>query len=81
MLDDNTYDDGTDLDDAGPLYPDIKVQLTGESGNALDILARCLKACRNADITAKEIMEFRRQAMDGDYEHLLQVCMRWFECS
>jgi hypothetical protein len=84
MLNDNTYDDGTDLDDDtydGPLYPDIKVQLTGVDGNAFGILGRCLKTCKRADISADEVAKFTKEATSGDYSHLLATCVKWFECS
>ncbi|MBT6051399.1 MAG: hypothetical protein HOG49_31755 [Candidatus Scalindua sp.] len=58
-------------------YPDIKVQLTGNDGNAYAILANVGKALKRANVDAAEIASFKHEAMFGDYDHLLQTCMRW----
>ncbi len=60
-------------------YPDIEVQLSGEDGNAFAILGRVQRALRQADVPAEEIDQFRKEATSGDYDHLLQTCMRWVE--
>lgn len=64
-----------------PLYPDIHVQLTGEDGNAFFIIGRCRKAMRKAGLENKEIEEFCREAMESDYDHVLQTVMKWFDWS
>jgi len=56
---------------------DIDVQLTGEDGNAFAILAAVVKGLKKAGASPVEIDEFQQEAMSGDYDHLLQVCMRW----
>jgi len=69
-----------------PKYPEIEVQLTGEDGNAMSIVANVAKAMRRAldeederIVTADEIAEFRREALSGDYDHVLQTVMAWVE--
>lgn len=62
-----------------PKYPDITVTLTGRDGNAFAILGRCRAAARDAGLSDEEIAAFMDEAMAGDYDHLLQTAMRWFE--
>ena len=56
---------------------DIDVQLTGEDGNAFAILAAVVKGLKKAGASPVEVDEFQQEAMSGDYDHLLQVCMQW----
>lgn len=63
-----------------PKYPNITVKLAGEDGNAFAILGRVAKAMQRAGIPTEEISAFRKEATSGDYDHLLQTCMRWVEC-
>ena len=60
-------------------YPDIEVQLSGEDGNAFAILGRVIKALRRGDVPADEIKQFQTEATSGDYDHLLQTCMKWVD--
>ena len=60
-------------------YPEVQVQLTGNDGNAFAILGNCQKAARQAGLTKDQIDEFVNEAMTGDYDHLLQTCMKYFE--
>lgn len=62
-----------------PKHPDITVTLTGQDGNAFAVLGRCREAARNAGLSEDEIANFMDEAMAGDYDHLLQTAMRWFE--
>ena len=57
---------------------DIKVALIGEDGNALSIIGRVAKALRRA---GKNTMaeDFQREAMSGDYDHLLQTVQEYVE--
>lgn len=64
---------------SGPKYPDIKVKLVGEDGNAFAILRRVLKAMKFAGLTKTTLTNFFNQATSGDYDHLLQTCMEWVE--
>lgn len=63
-----------------PKYPDIEVQLSDEDGNAFFIIGRVRKALRWADVPDEEIGLFTIECESGDYDHLLQTCMRWVTC-
>lgn len=58
-------------------HPEIEVQLSGEDGNAFAILGRVTEAMRRAGVSEEERDEFMQEATSGDYDKLLQVCMRW----
>jgi hypothetical protein len=60
----------------GPKYPQVKVTLVGEDGNAFSILGRVSKAMRRAGISQEEIQAFMTEAMSGDYDHLLQTVIK-----
>ena len=62
-----------------PKYPEITVALTGHDGNAFTVLGRCRAAARMAGLTDDELTQFSDEAMAGDYDHLLQTAMRWFD--
>jgi hypothetical protein len=56
----------------------ITVKLVGEDGNAFAILGKVSKALRNnghADLAK----EFQKEAMSGDYDHLLCTAMDYVE--
>ena len=62
-----------------PKHPDITVELTGHDGNAFAVLGRCRQAARDAGLSEDNTATFMAEAMAGDYDHLLQTAMRWFE--
>lgn len=64
-----------------PKHPNITVALTGRDGNAFTILGHCREAARDAGLPEHEIAAFTDDAMAGDYDHLLQTAMRWFNCT
>lgn len=53
------------------------VKLVGEDGNAFSILARVRVALRKAGMKQDKIKEFVDEATSGDYDHLLQTCMKY----
>lgn len=57
---------------------DITVRLAGEDGNAFAILARVRRALREGG-RSDLIPEFTKEATSGDYDHLLQTCMKYVE--
>jgi hypothetical protein len=65
----------------GPKHPTITVKLVGEDGNVFSILGRCRSAMRCADLPQAEIDAFMAEATSGNYDQLLQTCMRWFDVS
>lgn len=62
-------------------YPKIKVKLVGEDGNAFAILARVRCALIKAGVPKSEREAFYAEATSGDYNHLLETCMRWVDVS
>jgi hypothetical protein len=63
-----------------PKYPNVHVKLAGEDGNAFYILSRCYQAANKANLDKREIEAFTDEATSGDYDNLLQTCMKWFNC-
>jgi hypothetical protein len=63
-----------------PMYPDVKVSLVGEDGNAYSILARVQSALRSAGVSKGEQEYFLAEATSGDYDHLLQTVMATVDC-
>ena len=57
-------------------FPEIKVHLSGEDGNAFAIIGRVSQEMRSGGVSQKDIIEFRNEAMAGDYDHLLQTVMK-----
>ena len=64
-----------------PKFPNVKVQLTGENGNAFVLLGKVKQALRRNGVPEVTINEFREEAMSGDYDHLLRTCMKWVDVS
>lgn len=62
-----------------PKHSNITVELTDQDGNAFAVLGRCCHAAREANLPEDEIAAFMNEAMAGDYDHLLQTSMRWFD--
>lgn len=62
-------------------YPDVEVELCGQDGNAFAILGRVARALRQAGVEQAEVDAFHQEATSGDYDHLLQTCIRWVEVS
>ena len=69
--------ENTMTDETGPRYPDCIVELTGHDGNAFAILGTVQKALRRGGVPAHLRIDFRDEATSGDYDHLLQTCMKW----
>lgn len=57
--------------------PALDVDLVGKNGNAFSILARVREAMRDAGWTKYEIKEYINEATSDDYNHLLQVTLRY----
>ncbi len=62
-------------------YPSVNVVLSNCDGNAFSILGRVSKEMRRAGVAEYEIDVFTEEAMGGDYNNLLQTCMRWVDVS
>lgn len=59
----------------------IELKLSGVDGNAFSILGHAMKALRRAQMPQETMDQFMREAQSGDYDHLLQTCMKWFDVS
>lgn len=62
-----------------PKFPNVVVKLSDEDGNAFSILARVLRALRQADVSEEDRMAFQKEATSSDYDHLLQTCIKYVE--
>lgn len=60
-----------------PKFPDIKVKLSGNDGNAFYIIGVVKKAMKEHRVPQETITEFVDDCMDGDYNKLLRTCMQW----
>ena len=58
-----------------------KLVLVGEDGNAFAILGKALRVAKGAGWTQEERDAFLTEAKSGDYDHLLQTCMKYFDVS
>jgi hypothetical protein len=58
-------------------YPKIKVRLAGKDGNAFNLLGIMQHALQRGGVPKVEIDAFLKEAMSGDYDYLLQTCMKW----
>jgi hypothetical protein len=56
----------------------IKVKLTGEDGNAYAIMGRVRHDLRRGG-RIDLIEEFTKEATSGNYDHLLQTCMKYVD--
>ena len=61
-------------------YPEIKVRLVGEDGNAYAIVGRVVQAMRRSGVAPLMIDAFRTEAYGGDYDNLLRTCLEWVSC-
>lgn len=57
-------------------FPDVTVVLTGVDGNAMSIVSAVTRALRREG-HGKHAIAFRREALSGDYDNVIQTCMRW----
>ena len=58
-----------------------KLKLSGLDGNAFAILGRAKKEAKQAGWSKEQIDKYMTEAMDGDYDHLLQVTVNYFDVS
>ena len=57
----------------------VRVQLSGEDGNAFSIIGKVRSAMKKAEVPIETIKQFSDEAMSGDYDHVLQTCMKYVE--
>jgi hypothetical protein len=58
-------------------YPDVTVELTGQDGNAMMIMALTQKAMRRAGVPKEELDAYFKEATSGDYTNVLVTTMNW----
>ena len=56
-----------------------QVKLVGEDGNAFSILGRCSRSFKKSGLPQEWWDKFHAEATSGDYDHLLQTVMKYFE--
>ena len=56
-----------------------RIRLTGEDGNAYCILGRCIDVARRAGWNDAQVKQFTDEAKSGNYDHLIQTTMRFFD--
>lgn len=61
-------------------FPEVKIPLVGEDGNAFFIMGRARTAARRAGVSREDIDAYQAEATSGDYDNLLCVTMDWFNC-
>lgn len=57
--------------------PKPELNLTESDGNAFSIIGRAMRALRAAGYSKEQLEEFRKEAMSGDYDHVIQTAMKW----
>lgn len=58
-----------------------KLNLVGQDGNVFHILGLATKAAKEANWPKKKIDKFMKEAISGDYDHVIQTCVKHFEVS
>jgi hypothetical protein len=56
------------------------LKIVGEDGNAFFILGKARKVVKQNNWSEEEIKKFMDEAQSGDYDNLLRVCMKYFQC-
>lgn len=59
-----------------PKY-DVKVQLSGNDGNAFAVMGAVKSALKKAGASKEELDQYLSESMSGDYDNLLRVAMEW----
>jgi hypothetical protein len=67
--------------EATPRYPAVRVQISGQDGNALMVIGSIQAALRKAGVTSAERSAFATEATSGDYNHVLRTAMAWVTVS
>ena len=58
-------------------YPEIEVDLVGTDGNAFALIGKVRQSLKANGVSKQEIDDFSKEATSGNYNHLLQTCMKW----
>lgn len=55
----------------------LEVELSGVDGNAFCLIGTVARVLKQAGAKKEELDEFRKEALSGDYDNVLQTCMKW----
>lgn len=55
------------------------LEIIGKDGNVFNILGLAVRAARKAGWDEKRIEKFKEDAMSGDYDNVLRLCMDNFD--
>ena len=58
-------------------YPNVTVQLIGHTSSVPAILYTVKEALRQAGVPQVDRELFQNEALSGDFDHVLQTCMKW----
>lgn len=58
-------------------YPNVRV--VPNDGNALSVVSAACNAAKRAGVPKQDIDNYRAEALSGDYDHVLQTTMAWFD--
>ena len=64
-----------------PLYPKVRVKLTGRDGNAFAIMGALKEALKKGGAPKSDIELYLNESMSGDYDNLLATACRWVHVS
>ena len=56
-----------------------KLELSNSDGNAFAINGKARRAGKAAGWTETQLKAFSDEAMSGDYDNVLQTCMKYFD--
>jgi hypothetical protein len=56
-----------------------EVTLSGIDGNVFAIFGACIKSARRNGVPQKDVDTFLKEAKQGDYDHVLQTCHKYFD--
>ena len=56
-----------------------ELELVGQDGNAFFIIGRASGVLRSSGYSQEVITKFQEEASSGDYDHVIQTCMEWFD--
>ncbi|MGB3899770.1 MAG: hypothetical protein WA973_14595 [Mesorhizobium sp.] len=60
-----------------PVYPNISVRLIGIDNHPMTIVAALTRGLRDGGIGRDEIDRIMREALSGDYDHVLATCLKY----
>ena len=59
--------------------PRPKVDFSDCNGNAISLVQRTIRALSKAGWTKAQCDAFRKEALSGNYDHVIQTCMKYAE--